>query len=305
MTELAERLRMLRGGAAPVRYTARTIAALTANPGCARRGLLDAAGVDKTALAARLGHPARFGQSRFAITRTLGFEKRLTADGYAELLAAVGLAGAEVVTIELTLDIAGLPAALEPDLVILRAGGRLHVVQIKSFAVVDGQAPGDKVAAAARQAAVHVLALRRLGHDTDHEVSLVCPENFSNAPVANRVDVRRELGVLERQLARLVGVADIAAGLPDGATAEEAVTRVPARYAPECLAACELAFYCRQEARCAGETDTLGRSVRDALGGIATVAEVAAVAGGAPSAEHPEIAELLVAARELRAAATS
>ncbi|MEV6524889.1 hypothetical protein AB0M43_23305 [Longispora sp. NPDC051575] len=305
MTELAERLRWLRGGAAPVRYTARTIAALTANPGCARRGLLDAAGVDKKALADRLGHPARFGQSRFAITRTLGFEARLKADGYAELLAAVALDGARVVTVELTIDIAGEPAALEPDLVLLRAAGRLHVVQVKSFAVVDGQAPGDKVAAAARQAAVHVLALRRLGHDTSHEVYLVCPENFSNAPVANLVDVRRELGVLERQLARLTRVSDLAEGLPDGATAEEAVERVPARYAPECLAACELAFYCRQEARCAGETDTLGRSVRDAVGGVATVAEVRALAAGGASAEHPEIAELLATARTLRAEATS
>ena len=43
---------------------ARALAALAANPGCRRRAVLDAAGVDKGALAGRLGSPAPFGQSR-------------------------------------------------------------------------------------------------------------------------------------------------------------------------------------------------------------------------------------------------
>jgi hypothetical protein len=80
------RLALIRGGAAPKSHTARTIAALASNPGCARRAILDAAGVDKQRTAAYLGFPAPFGQSQFAITRGLAFEAQVKADGAAELL---------------------------------------------------------------------------------------------------------------------------------------------------------------------------------------------------------------------------
>ena len=59
MTATDARLDSLRGGTAPLSFTARTIAALTANPGCARRALMDAAGADKTALATHAGFPQR------------------------------------------------------------------------------------------------------------------------------------------------------------------------------------------------------------------------------------------------------
>jgi hypothetical protein len=263
--------------------------------------MLDATGVDRSQLADRLGFPARFGRSRFAITRGDAFEARLRADGARELLAVTGLEGAEVVDLELVIDIAGRRVTLEPDPVLVRAGGRLHVVAIKSFAVVDGQADGEKLAAAGLQAAVHVLALRQLGHDPAHDVLLVCPENFSNRPVANRLDVRRQLRTLERQLSRLPEAGQRRPA-EQGGPAEELVTGTPARYAPECLAACELALFCRDEARRQGLTDALGRSIRDSLGGIATIREVLTLASGAcPSAEHVEVAELLLAARALRA----
>ena len=44
------RLDRLRGPVAPRRHNARTIAALTGNPGCTRRAVLDGAGVDKMIL---------------------------------------------------------------------------------------------------------------------------------------------------------------------------------------------------------------------------------------------------------------
>src|SRR5438270_10649604 len=44
---IGDRLAELRGPVPPRHHDARTIAALTANPGCARRAVLDAAGVDK------------------------------------------------------------------------------------------------------------------------------------------------------------------------------------------------------------------------------------------------------------------
>ena len=70
----------------PKSHNARTIAALAANPGCARRAIMDAAGVDKQRLAAYAGFPAPFGQSRFALGRGNAFEAQVKADGGAELL---------------------------------------------------------------------------------------------------------------------------------------------------------------------------------------------------------------------------
>ncbi|TDB96212.1 hypothetical protein [Actinomadura sp. 7K534] len=359
MTETAPDLDGLRGAAAPRNHDARTIAALTSNPGCARRGVMDAAGVDKDLVARELGFPAPFGQSQFAITRGNAFEAQVKADGCAELLTLLrerlGLDVPEVAYDDLEvvagnegrelrhsrtrrlvaraletgegtlfdhpllrLEIAGRFAYLEPDVIAFQLAGRLHVIEIKSFAVVDGQAEPEQVAAAARQSAVYVLALRRmvaeLGHDpgrVSHDVFLVCPENFSNRPTATPLDVRPQLAVLERQLARLTRIDDILAELPGDLTFEpgerlaESVRAVEARYAPECMSGCEMAFFCRDEARACGSTGALGRSVRDDLGGVDTIGTALALADGslAPSDDLAETAEQLRTAARLRAEA--
>ncbi|TDC58969.1 hypothetical protein E1258_19670 [Micromonospora sp. KC207] len=379
MTSTARRLAEIRGGVPPRRHNARTIAALTGNPGCERRAVLDSAGVDKPGLAERVGFPARFGQSRFAITRGNAFEAQVKADGGAELLrlvaerlgvdpggpalwtdlgvddrsgatdapdrsgatdapdrsgqpgraarsraalaAAAPTGAAEPAALFdhplLGLDVAGQRVHLEPDLVAARLAGRFHVVEIKSFPVIDGQADPGKVAAAAIQSAVYVLALRELlaaeGHDEElvsPDVVLVCPRDFANQPLASLVDVRKQLLVLRRQLDRMARIDDLLARVPAGFTADPAadparlrrsLSSVPARYAPECLAACELAYFCRHETR--AETAALGRPVREALGGVATVAEVLALAGGSDpgTPEQAEAAALLRAAARLRA----
>jgi hypothetical protein len=341
----------LRGTGPARRHNARTIAALTANPGCSRRAVLDAAGVDKPKLAERVGHPAPFGQSGFALSRGNAFEAQLKASSGAALrtllasvlgadvpvaFADLGadddatlsarlartralLAGDEAALVDhplLSLDIAGRTVYLEPDLVAARVGGRFHVVEIKSFAIVDGQADSAKVSAAAVQAAVYVLALRRLlGDDlVSHDVVLVCPENFAFRPTAVVLDVRKQLGTLARQLRRLARVTDLVASLPPDLTVDPelpparlaaAVGRLAARYAPECLSTCELSYFCRDEA--AGSTAVLGRPVREALGGVASVDEVLALAAGTrdPEPGQEEAAALLRAAARLRAAALS
>ncbi|MFI6522087.1 hypothetical protein ACIBF1_41525 [Spirillospora sp. NPDC050679] len=361
MTDTAPALDLdrLRGATPPRNHDARTIAALTANPGCARRGVMDAAGVDKDAVSRTLGFPAPFGQSQFAITRGNVFEAQVKADGCAELLTLLrdrlGLPVPEVAYDDLEvvagnegrelrhartrrllrralesgegtlydhpllrLEIAGQVAYLEPDVIAFQIGGRFHIVEIKSFAVIDGQAEPSQVAAAARQAAVYVLALRRLvaelGHPAErvsHEVILVCPENFSNRPTATPVDVRPQLAVLERQLARLTRVDRIVAELPENLTfdlegaLDEAVRAVEARYAPECMSSCEMAFFCRDEARACGATGALGRSVRDDLGGVDSIGTALALADGTlePPADLAETAEQLRTAARLRAEA--
>jgi hypothetical protein len=349
------RLDQLRGGSARKRHNARTIAALTGNPGCTRRAVLDAAGVDKPRLAEHIGFPGDFGQSRFALARGNAFEAMLKADDCALLRATLGIPGEAVIAYDdvgedaddtlgarhertrrllataagaalidhpmLTLDVAGEPVFLEPDVVAYQVEGRLQVVEIKSFAIVDGQADSAKVSAAAVQAAVYVLALRRLlaelGHDgnlVSHDVILVCPENFSLRPVAVVLDVRKQLSTLTRQLTRLAAVSDIVAALPAGLSFDlalepsalvDALRVVEARYAPECLSACELAVFCRHEA--AGATAALGRTVREALGGIDTVGEVLELAAGTrePAPGQAEAAALLQAAARLRAEALS
>lgn len=350
---------------------ARALAALAANPGCRRRAILDGAGVDKAALAGALGAPSAFGQSQFAFMRGNAFEARVKADGGAELLrlaherldagaepprqarvpdlTAAGPEGrAERTAMALreataaggwtlldhpmlALEVAGSPAYLEPDAVAVHPDGSWTVVEIKSFPVLDGSADPAKVGAAARQAAVYVLALEdvaaRIARDLSaqdgardaahaprvrHRVLLVCPKDFSNLPTASAVDVRKQRAVTARQLARLTRIQDIADTLPEGVCfspelpATEltaAVEAVPATYAPECLAACELAFHCRARSRAQGAVTALGRSVRAELGGLTTVEDVLAAAHGeAGDPDDPAVAALRRAAR-LRAEA--
>ncbi|MGW3400714.1 hypothetical protein [Streptomyces zhihengii] len=329
-TALRQRLAELRGPTAqPHPLDARALAALAANPGCRRRALLDGAGVDKSALAAALGSPAGLGQSQFAFMRGNAFEARVKADGGKELMRLLGLDDPGRVRVPdlaapgpegraartalalreaveaggftlldhplLVLEVAGSPAYLEPDAVVVHPDGRWTVVEIKSFPMIDASADAAKVGAAARQAAVYVLALERVaertaGASVAHSVLLVCPKDFSNLPTASVVDVRKQLAVTRRQLARLARVEDIAAELPEGLTFDletcspaeltAAVEQVPHAYAPECLAACELAFHCRERARLAGAVEALGRGVRGELGGLTTIGAVLAAARG-------------------------
>ena len=182
----------------------------------------------------------------------------------------------------LRLEVGGRHAFLEPDLIAFQLHGTFHVVEIKSFAVIDGQADGGKVAAAAIQSAVYVLALRDALAEQDippeavnHETLLVCPENFSNRPVATFIDVRKQLTVLRRQLSRMARIDDLLDLLPPGLTFDlepddtgvprrnpaglaEAIRKVDARYAPECLNTCEMCYFCRDEAK--GCTAALGRT---------------------------------------------
>ncbi|MFC9241865.1 hypothetical protein ACFTZK_36250 [Streptomyces decoyicus] len=213
----------------------------------------------------------------------------------------------------LAVEVAGSPAYVEPDAVVVHPDGSWTVVEIKSFPMIDGSADAAKVGAAARQAAVYVLALEQVaGHAgartgravrVRDRVLLVCPKDFSNLPTAAAVDVRKQLATTRRQLTRLTRVEEIAAALParttfdlrladDGKTATrppeelaEAVEAVGAAYAPECLAACELAFHCRKRSRQDGAVEALGRGVRGELGGLRTIEEVMAAAG--PDGSEP------------------
>ena len=332
---LRERLAVLRGPDTPPRpLDARALAALAANPGCRRRALMDAAGIDKGAVAEALGAPARFGQSRFAFSRGHAFEARVKADGCAELLRLLGADGARAELPELgaagpegraartrlalaeappgvwtlldhpllTLEVAGSTVFLEPDAVAVAPDGAWTVVEIKSFPILDGAADAVKVGAAARQAAVYVLALDAVGEGrTRTDVLLVCPKDFSNLPTGSLVDVRKQLAVTRRQLMRLTRIEEIASALPEDTTFDvcaprpaltAAVDSVPAAYAPECLASCELAYHCRARARAADSVTALGRAVRSDLGELLTLSAVRAAASSSTPTEDPAVLAL-------------
>jgi hypothetical protein len=363
-----DRLDRLRGPLPPRPHDARTIAALTANPGCDRRAVLDAAGVDKRAVAERLGAGPRFGQSPFAISRGHAFEKLVKADGGAVLLrllrSALGVDAAAHGWIDLgdgdrrqryqrtrelfadappvladhpllTLDVGGRTAYVEPDVVAVAVGERWLLTEIKSFPMIDGRADAVKTGEAATQAAVYVLALQALMQDLGlpmervaTEVVLVCPKDFTNTPDAALVDVRRQVAAVRRQLDRLPSIGSLLGRIDPAVTFDlgvdadgeptrdpedlgRAVAAIPARYAPECVSRCEMAFHCRGEARAEGATDLLGRTVRDALGGVGTMGEALAMSASAPSDDavldavtgDAEAARLLRTARRARAEA--
>ncbi|SEG54070.1 hypothetical protein SAMN04489712_106134 [Thermomonospora echinospora] len=369
MDSLNTRLAALRGGTSPVGFSARTIAGLNENPGCARRALLDASGADKDRIGARVGFPGRFGQSPFALARGRVFEEQIKANGAAQLLRLLreklGLTIEEAAYLPLEdvgdntgrelrarhttaqllraaregddagtlfdhpmlrLRVAGCTAYLEPDLVAFQVGGRFHVVEIKSFAVIDGQVDGEQVTAAARQAAVYVLALRELlaDHGLDpetvsHEVLLVTPADFTNRPVVSLIDVRKQLAAVRRVLARMSRVETLLDALPEGVSFDlapdddgdptrdpaelaAALHQIPARYRPGCRAHCELAAFCRDEARCADSLDVFGPAVGGMLGGVDTVCAALGLAEGtrAPAEDEAEIARALRHAETLR-----
>ncbi|MEV6930897.1 hypothetical protein AB0M46_41285 [Dactylosporangium sp. NPDC051485] len=367
MNSTESRLDQLRGPVPPVPHNARTIAALTTNPGCTRRAVMDAAGVDKRTVAARVGFPPPYGQSPFAITRTRAFEAQVKANGCAELLRmlreVLDLAIPEVAYRDLEevagntsqnvrhalarqvlgaavkgtdefgtlfdhpllrLPVGGRQVFLEPDLIAFQFQGVFHIIEIKSFAVIDGQADGGKVAAAAVQSGVYVVALRQLlkelGLDPElvsHNVVLVCPENFSNHAVATKLDVRRQLTVLNRQLNRMTRIDEQLAPLDDDLTFDLAPDRdgkptrpagelcaalehIPARYSPDCLSTCEMSYFCRREAR--GTTHALGHTVSEELGSVEWVESALGLASGLlpPAPEQIEAAVVLRAAMRLR-----
>jgi hypothetical protein len=370
VTSTDARLDRLRGIMQPVSHTARTVAALTANPGCARRSLMDAAGVDKGDVATHVGFPQRSGasQSPFALARGAIFEAQVKANGAADLvrllrdrlgldLPEVSYSDLESVggNIErevryqrtralllravrrpdeagtlydhplLKIQVGGRMAYLEPDVVAFQVRGKFHVIEIKSFAVIDGQADAESVAAAALQSAAYVLALQDLltaeslpAATVSTDAILVTPKDFSRQATATFIDVRKQVSILRRQLARMTRIDVLIGELPEGLTFDlvpepdgsfsrprdelaAALESVPARYQPRCLRTCELAGFCRDEARMAGTLTVLGSVVRDDLGGLDTVSTALALARGerAPSDDQADIARALRHAKRL------
>jgi hypothetical protein len=363
-----ERLDALRGSAPRLTYNAMSLAALEHNPRCTLRAVLDASGSDKAAIASRVGYPAPFGQSSFAIARGNAFEAMVKANGCAELLRVLretlqltlpevgyqdlndvggdGHAATRYVRTTqllsaaahsrgngtlydhpmLRLVVGGHPVFLEPDLVAFRIDDRFHIVEIKSFPIIDGQADPAQVRSATTQACAYIIALRAMladagiGPDSVSDtIVLVAPKDFTNRPTGAFVDARKQVATLTRQLARIERIGDLVDLLPEDLTfdlatddsgrpqrpAQEltgALDQVPTTYRPDCLNHCEMAFYCRSRARADASLDVLGPAVREHLGGIDTATMALGLARGtlAPNDDQAEMSTALRHAARLR-----
>lgn len=225
----------------------------------------------------------------------------------------------------LKLRVGGRLAYLEPDVVAFQVRGKFHVIEIKSFAVIDGQADAESVAAAAMQSAAYVLALQDLltaeslpAGAVSTDAILVTLKDFSSQATATFLDVRKQVSILRRQLARMARIDALVADLPEGLTFDlipeadgsfrrprdelaRALETVPARYQPRCLRTCELAGFCRDEARTADALTVLGSVVRDDLGGLDAVSTALALARSerTPSDDQADIARALRHAKRL------
>jgi hypothetical protein len=370
VTSVDARLDQLRGSTPPLNYTARTVAALTANPGCTRRAVLDGAGADKEEIARCAGFPQGPGASMspFALSRGASFEAQVKAHGGADLIrllrekADLQIPEVSHVVLEsvggssnrelrwrrtramllraarhpdeaatlydhpmLRLEVGGHRAYLEPDVIAFQVAGRFYVIEVKSFALIDGQADEENITAAAQQAAVYIIALQDLlvaeslpAGAVSTDAILVTPENFSSRATAFFLDVRKQVAVLRRQMARISRVGSLLDDLPPGLTFElahgedghparpraemaAALEALDARYQPQCLKTCELSGFCRDEARTAGAISVLGSSARDDLGGLDAIGTALELARGArePSADQADIARALRHARSI------
>jgi hypothetical protein len=222
-------------------------------------------------------------------------------------------------------DFGGAVARLETDGIAWRIGEHIHVIEVKSFPIVDGRADGEKLGSAARQAAVYVAAIQDLlnaaGLDrglVSTTILLVCPRNTSLVPTLRKVNVARQVRALRRMLVGRTPIADLLAQLPPGLTLdttglndEDAAAQLTAvidtlgnNYLPSCLNNCPLAFHCRQQARAAGEPGCLGGDARSTLGSIRSLTRAVDLANGAPAnPEESDAAALLSRASRLAAAA--
>lgn len=370
-SHLKRLLTQVRGALPGGRANARTVAALTHNPGCTRRRVIDAAGIRAPVLAKRAGYEPTSGQSPFAIASGTMFEWRLKqGNNYEPLLSVLrehfgfdaaqprvldinegsGAVGSEAWLTDrarrtdqalgamargdqdapnivdhpvLTFELAGVPMYLEPDALAFRIAGKLEVVEIKSYAVIDGQADPSKVAATAGQSAVYVLALRaameRLSLDPDlvaWSVVLIAPRNFSRQPTAHRIPIRKKAAAISRVLKSVPNTVEVLDRLPSeftlgldpsdpdcAARTAAAVTLLPSVYVPECLSSCDMAEFCRAEAVARDEVGRIGRPVRDAVAGVDALADVLRLARGGSAEADVRLSDvahaLEVAARAL------
>lgn len=349
-------LERLAGSRPRARLNARSAAELVTNVRCSARVVLDAARIDKAALATDLGADTRRGQSPFAIVRGNLFERSVKRDEYLRLLDLLRPLGLDTATVDLVnlrdevpfagtaadevlerraaltrqhlveiargrapagrlLDggalqwrIGGSPVRLEVDALAWWIGGRLRVIEIKSFPIEWGQIPAEKVRAAAWQTAVYVAAVQDLLADegldpglVSTEIFLVCPRNTGLRPALIRHDVSPQLRLLRRYQQKTPDIEGIAAAAGQvcldvqAADADErrrsiadAFDRLGPSYQPDCIENCDLSIHCRARAQERGEPALLGTIVQRLVQGVGGLHRAGEISTGARATVEAE-----------------
>jgi hypothetical protein len=194
----------------------------------------------------------------------------------------------------LPLTILGRTYHVVPDLLIAGSGDRCYRVgEIKLYPDRRGRTALEDVRGASRQAAVAVVALRRLllqeGLDADAMAVLVPPTcdlilravDTMRATLRPRsieaevADIERLIDHASARAEAILGVI-VAAGFGPSATIADAalLDAIPARYDVVRCGLCALRDRCLAAARAAGDPVTLGRPARDELAPIGPLPEI-------------------------------
>lgn len=357
----------LRQGAPRRAPTIRTLASFAGHTDCHLASLGFAAEVDFDRLLVGTTYEAPFGQSPFAFSRGLAFQRIVAENGYAAILQLLrqelGFAIDEVAIANLrdgypqnhegmrlrahetrslvgqivrsdsaapnlidgavfATEISGIRAYFEADAVAARFSSPIHVGEIKSFPIVDGRTDPEKLGQALDQVSIYILLARSLvvqlrgaADLVTHRAVLIAPQGVGLRPTLAVKDVSRRIERIERLLARVPVIADLAPLVPQDASfsliadpgAEEAkridtlndlADRVGTRYVPGCLSTCGLARLCRERTFRNGSPDLAGPEVVRLLPGVSSLGRAADLADGAP----PGPSERTIAPQLARAA---
>jgi len=200
--------------------------------------------------------------------------------------------------------VAGHSANYETDGLAFRLGGSLRVIEVKSFAVVDGKADPTALAAALDQGALYIhlvrLALEAEGLDPDlvsEDLVLITPRNVGLSPTLHEHGVTARIERI-RRLLEAVPNATPSPSNGSGAARFAAVTRGHGRsaeqridaalsicddignaYGPACQG-CGLYRLCRDRAFRLGSTELAGERVARELVGVASLDRAAELARG-------------------------
>jgi hypothetical protein len=112
----------------------------------------------------------------------------------------------------LTCKVAGRPAYFEADSLAAATGGKLHVVEVKSFPLIDGRCDQEKLGAACDQAAWYALLSRRELAEVQMPPDIVSAEDF--IIVADGIGLRPTL-VRQNLDARIRRAERLIASTPD------------------------------------------------------------------------------------------
>jgi hypothetical protein len=215
----------------------------------------------------------------------------------------------------------------EADALLVNPSGVMHVVEIKSFPKVAGQADGEKLGAALAQSSIYLLALRELVNElggapettVSNEVLIFTPENFRLRLTSTRKNVERRARYTNEALRQMPSINEYSAAVPreftfgaiaDGALAEadrvkplETIAAcLGTTFGSECKGNCGFFRFCRERHYRDRKLAVLGAEVTNLLPGIERWDEVIELSEGRTSsrtANQRILAERLFRARRI------